>query len=263
MMEWQPDFPIKISEQQPIRISTEQSGNTNQQNNIPSPTVIDPIHQELKELFQAASALPKDSPRRRKLLNRLIEKMQQCGKLWTQKENPHHEDAESETWLYLVRKVNGDTDTDYDPEKGSLITLWNRTYKLKLDELTQARKNKQTQWEARQRVHPQRDSKTGQWQDPIDGIAEPAPVPSRLEQVQEWVEADATGKLSQTCIRKNRPDVTAQTVVLRMIQRAQQGEKWTLKQLAEEFGVPEGTMNSFWSQKCKPLLRELGQVARD
>lgn len=262
MMEFEPQLPTELSKRS-SQTTNGQLGNNGWRKDIPTHTVIDPIHQELKELFQQAVALPKSSPRRRKLIDRLIVRMQQSNKLWTDKQNPHHEDAESETWLYLIRKLNGETDKDYDPEKGSLITLWNRVYKWKLDELVNARKNKQTQWEASQRVHPRRDSETGQWQDPIASIAEPETVPSDLEVAQALIEADSTGRLSTTSIRRDRQDVTVQTIALEIVRRLRRGETWTLLQLSEHFQVPEGTMNSFWSQKCKPLLRELGQSAAD
>lgn len=262
MMEFEPELPTEVSEPS-SRTTNGQIGNTGQQQNIPPHTVIDPIHQALRELFQQASALPKSNPRRRKLIDRLIVQMQQSDRLWTDKQNLHHEDAASETWIYLIRKLNGETDTDYDPEKGSLITLWNRVYERKLRELSQARKNKQTQWEASQRVHPRHDSETGQWQDAIATVAEPESTPTDLEVAQALIEADPTGKLRQTSIRRDRLDVTVQTLALEIVQRLQRGEQWTLKQLAEHFQVPEGTMNSFWSQKCKPLLRELGQSAGD
>lgn len=261
-MEFEPTFSAKAAHQRLVQTSTPGLGNTGSQDNIAPPNVPDAIHQELKELFQQARELPKTSPRRRKLIDRLIVRMQQSNKLWTDKQNPWHEDAASETWIYVVRKLNGECGEDYDPDKGSPITLWNQAYKRKLTELSQG-KNKQMQWEAQRRVYPQRDSQTGQWQDPIDAVATPEPRTSELEEAESLIQADPTGRLTQSRIRRDRPEVTVKAVALEIIRRVKQGEDWTLQQLANHFDVPEGTMNSFWSQHCKPRLRELGQAANN
>jgi len=265
----------------------------------------DPIHQELKALatqirdlsdqiralIEQLTVLSEEDSQRavlglellklkrkqRKLRDQIVVKMQQSGKLWKDKGNPHSADAEQETWLYIIRKLDGDDIELYEPEKGSLTTLWNKTYQRKLTEL-----NQKAQQEARRREPHQQDAQTGQWHNPVDKVSVPVPdasltealpiefseatsppkafgfTPDWLESLKALIEADPKGKLKQTSIQ-GRPEVNVQAISLEIIRRLQRSEGWTLKQLAGQFGLQEGTMNSFWTRACKPALRELGK----
>lgn len=171
---------------------------------------------------------------------------------------PHYEDdllyveASIDAWDYIKRKIHGDIrgsgtaeEKAYDPDKGdaSPLTLWNINCKGAYEDKRQERKDliQETRLEAGE-------------------MAQADDEPSRLEKVRQEFELDPTGVLTTNFVRQTPPPpITVQSVLLCIYDYASCGEKWTLKQLAEEFNVPPGVMNGAWSRTIRPLLAEMGE----
>lgn len=72
-----------------------------------------------------------------------------------------------------------------------------------------------------------------------------------------WLETDPTGKLRNTHL-KNRPDITAQLVLLREF-KSQDKLKEVMEAIAKENGLKIERLQAFYYRKCKPLVAEFGK----
>ncbi|WP_139240639.1 hypothetical protein [Geitlerinema sp. PCC 9228] len=222
-----------------------------------------PIHEELKEIFRQALRAESEKERA-SLIRKGIGKMRAAPDrlFWCP---PNLEDellyfqAVDDAWDYIERKIHGDIrgkgtteEKKYDPDKGdaSPITLWNR----RCEKVYRGLQQDQPQFVSI-------DARTGEAFN-IEEVPQPASnqpsVSELLERVRQVLEEDAEGKYKNSYVRKTPPPpITAQQVFLEIYRRCVAGEQWTIQLLAEHFEVKEGTMNSAWSRKLRPLLQEV------
>lgn len=207
------------------------------------------FHQQLRQLVQEVCSYPRQSPQRRKGLNRIVRLIQQSRKLWREN-TAYYEDALQETWLYFSRNLCEATTADnpYNPEKGSVITWLNAYLKRRLQDWY----NQENQ-ERAMRMPPQR-SETGELLDPLDTVAAKPETPSIIDAIRAWAEADETGELRNTHV-KGHPAANCQVLILR---RLPPETKW--KDLAEEFGLSTPTLSGFYEKQCRPRLRQFCEL---
>lgn len=96
------------------------------------------------------------------------------------------------------------------------------------------------------------------------GYIDPAPLvlikpenPNLQMDLGEWLETDPTGILQKTHL-KNRPDITAQLVLLREF-KSQEKLKDVMKSIAQENDLRPERLKAFYYRNCKPLLVEFGK----
>ena len=203
------------------------------------------ISDDLTWLVQEACKYPPGHRKRQKILTRIIRLVDH--KLW--KENtPYYEDALQETWIYFCQNIcEQKTAKPYDPNKASIITWLNNYLRWRLkDGYIKIEKQK------KYRVSVQID-KNNKIIDPVDNLpAKPNFFPI-LQEIEEWATNDPEHKLSYAYLDRH-PQITCQLLILN---RLPPETPW--KNLAAEYGIPAGTLSSFYQRKCKPLLREFSK----
>jgi hypothetical protein len=207
--------------------------------------VTDPIEVEIKRLAKLACQHPPGSPQRQKYLTQIIRLATQ--KLWRDN-SLDYADAVQNTWVFFCRNLC-EGKNPYNSEVSSLSHWLNTHLKWRLHDLVIDRKT-----EDARRAKPIVDPSTGKMTDPLETVAaKESELPSMLEKVRDWVEADASGELRRVHIRKH-PEVTCQVLILRRLPPETQ---W--QELSAEFGLSISTLNSFYERQCKPRLRKFGQ----
>jgi hypothetical protein len=206
------------------------------------------LDEQLRLLVEETCQHPPKSRQRRQGLNKIIRLIKNSGKLWREN-TPDYEDAEQKTWLYFSRNLcEADTAKQkYDPELSSVTTWLNGYLKRRLQDChIETAKEKATRTAG---GIPGSDETI----DPVETLAAPPDIPPIEEDVRNWVETDADGELRRTHI-KNRPEVTAQLLILR---RLPPESKW--EDLSAEFGLGKSTLSEFYRRQCKPRLRKFGE----
>lgn len=232
-----------------------------------------PIHEELKEIFRQAKRAesPQERKRlRREGLRRMMAAPAQC--FWAGYPPQYRDDlryleAANYAWDYIERKIHGKIrgrgtaeEKAYDPDKGaSPITLWNQSCKGRYEDI----RTQQNEW-----INPNPiDPRTGELLN-IDDLPQPElednlSASERIYQVRQIVEADAEGKYKNHHVRKTPPPpITIQAAMLAICDITLRGEKWTLKKLAQQFGIPEGTINGKPKKTIGKFFREIGEIIR-
>ena len=201
--------------------------------------------QSLSQLVIEACKHSPRSKERQKILTKIIRLV--SAQLW-QENTPYYEDALQETWIYFCRNIcEGKASIVYNPNKASVVTWLNNYLKWRLkDGYIQVQKKKQLTI----------SSKVGENNrilDPIDSLSAQAYIPPLLEEIKQWALADPQNKLRKIYLDEH-PQITAQALILKRLP-----PESTWNKLAEEYGIPPGTLSSFYQRKCKPLLREYSQ----
>lgn len=191
----------------------------------------------LQKLIAETCQHPPDSLKRQLGLDRIIRRIINSGKLWTEN-TPYYEDALQQTWLYFCRNLCEATTTKepYDPQRSNIFTWLDRYLKGRLKDMYLKNCEKQKI----------------QVDDPEEIILTlPAPVNTipLEDQIREWAQADPTGELVATHIA-DRPELNCQLLILRRLPPKSQWEE-----LAAEFNISMSTLNSFYRRKCIPHLQ--------
>jgi hypothetical protein len=204
----------------------------------------DLLNEELHALIQQGLQYPQNSPQQRKIVNILVRKIQQSGRLW-RSSSPHYEDALLGTWHYFLRNLWEATKAEkpFSDPSCKVLPRLNTYLKFRLrDAEIAARK----EWQQRE----QSRSSDGEWQDIVEAI--PAPEPDeQIQALRELIDTDPTGELGTTHVR-GKPDITAQLLLQR---RGLKDEDW--KDLAADLKTRISTLSHFYQEKCLPLIRRL------
>ncbi|MEW6497463.1 MAG: sigma-70 family RNA polymerase sigma factor [Cyanobacteriota bacterium] len=185
------------------------------------------------------------SAQRQKNLTRIIRLV--SPKLWRE-HTPYYQDALQQTWVYFCQNICAgveNTGAPYNAERGSVITWLNFYLKRRLQDFY---------IESRKAPKKPKPDEGGETLDLIENYPANPDVPPLLDEVRQWVEADADGELSSIYIT-DRPDVTAQVLILR---RLPPETSW--KDLAAEFNLSISTLSSFYQRQCLPRLRKFGET---
>jgi hypothetical protein len=214
-------------------------------------------HLKLTNLVVEACQHPQSSVERQRVLNELVPRIQQSGKIW-RNSSPDYEDALQQMWLYFCDKPSA-----YDPTKASLITWFNRNLKWRLFDL-HTKKDKKPK-EKDKKPSTKKDKKPKEkviFVEPVrpDGtnIIEEIPAPDSYLDSEEdlwdfvctWIEKDTDGKFKGTHVR-DRPDVNAQVVCLGRLH----GKLW--RDLATELRSSIPVLSGFYRTQCIRLLKEI------
>ena len=199
----------------------------------------------LSQLAKAACQHPPGSRQRQKHLTQIIRLVNR--ELWREN-TAYYEDALQEMWIYFCQNIcEGKTAKRYDPERASVTTWLNKYLKWRLrDGYIQKERQKATK-------APTQVDENQKVIDPIANLPAPSTDNSLLEKVETWVKKDPQNKLRKIYL-DDYPHVTGQVLILK---RLPPETPW--KDLAAEYGIPAGTLSSFYQRKCKPLLREFGK----
>jgi hypothetical protein len=206
----------------------------------------DDFHQSIGRLVAQILTYPPDSAQRRRLLNQLVRRVMQSGKLWKEYK-PYYGDALQQMWEYCLTHLE-----EYDPSRAS-VTTWLNYYLKKRLRYFRDRSYR----ELNRRATPYTTSEDKDL-DPLDRVSAPEdiePVIDIWQHTLKWVETDPDGILRATCFRK-RPDINAQTLFLK---RFPSETPW--KDIAADFDLDEAEtkdLPKFYNRKCLPLLRNFG-----
>lgn len=201
----------------------------------------DRLNEELHALIREGLPHPPNSPQRRKIVNRIIRKIQQSGKL-LRSSSPDYEDVLSETWRYFLRNLwEADTADSFSDPACKIVNRLNKYLKFRVGD---ADRKARKEWQKRQ----QSRSPDGEWQDIAEAI--PAPEPdAKIEQLRERIRTDPTGELRTSHVR-GKPHITAQILLQR---RGLADEDWKI--LEADFKTRISTLSDFYQKKCLPLIR--------
>lgn len=217
--------------------------------------------QKLQDLMQQACAAPPKSAARRKLSDQLIRHLQsknipyspsydriaQAGTSGSRKQQLFHQEAANKTWLHFLLNLcecqTKNTQSPYvdntcEHVKGRLCTYYNK----RLDDLEEQDRKERN----RQFTMPAGDEDDRSLE---DILAAPADTPDLIQELRQWLQADASGVLRQTHLR-DKPAINVQVVLLR---RFCDDLPWA--DITAEFGVPQGTVYQFFRDRCLPLLQ--------
>ncbi len=209
------------------------------------------LDQSFNQLIRKTCACEKDSPQRQSNLDQLIRQLLASGKLWRKADIPEvdYQDILQKSWIYLCCNLceASTAALPYDPQRSSILTWINAyikmrvlDYRLELDRIKQ------------ERIFRKR-LENGTVLDPLALLPAPAEPPPILQEVLAWLERDSA-VLARVHLR-NHPDINCKALILRRL--PPNGTAW--KQLAQEFGVAESTLQGFYRQKCLPRLQEAGK----
>ena len=199
---------------------------------------------QLSRLIVETCQYPPGSLQRRSGLTKLIQAINQSGKLWYSYE-PFYEDALQQTWLYFCRNLcEANTGKRYDPNQSQVITWLNNYLKYRLLSF-----QKEIQQQNKQEVTLSL-TRVEQATDPIQQLPAAPETPPIWEQTLNWVKNDPDGELSSIHI-KNRLDITCQVLILR---RLPPPTDW--KTLEAEFNCSYSTLANFYKRQCRPRLRQ-------
>lgn len=205
------------------------------------------LHEHLRQLVRETCCHRHGSLARQRGLTTIIRLV--TPRLWRDA-SPYYQDALQKTWIYFCQNLcEGITGRPYDPDAASVVTWLNAYLKRRLQDGFIA-----VQQQQRLTVSADQPVREGDANLTVGNLIPAQPdVPPILEQVRQWAETDATQELQQVRLERN-PQVTCQLLILR---RLPPETPW--KALADEFGVPIGTLSSFYQRHCLPRLRQFGQ----
>ncbi|MGB6166268.1 MAG: hypothetical protein WBF52_01665, partial [Geitlerinemataceae cyanobacterium] len=94
----------------------------------------DRLNEELHALIREGLPHPQNSPQRRKIVNRIVRKIQQSGKL-LRSSSPHYEDALMETWRYFLRNLwEADTAEPFSDPACKILNRLNKYLKYRVQD---------------------------------------------------------------------------------------------------------------------------------
>ena len=206
------------------------------------------LDMDLRELVRVARQYPAGHLKRQQALTQIVRLVGRSRKLWTE-HSPDYEDALQQTWLYFCQNIcEAGTGEQYDPDRSSVITWLNRYLKWRLQNFYTARQTQQCRF-----LSGWIPITVLRTTDCMIDFPASSDIPPILEETRRWVQADPTGELSSTHLRR-RPDVTCQRLILR---RLPPETSW--ETLSIEFGVAVSTLSSFYQRQCLPHLRNFGE----
>lgn len=206
------------------------------------------LQPQLRQLIQETCQHQHGSPERQKGLTQIIRLV--GPRLWRDS-SPYYQDALQKTWIYFCQNLcEGITGRAYDPDSASVITWLNAYLKRRLqDGFIDLRRQQQ------QTISTDLPLKEGESGVTLGQQLPAQPdIPPILERVQHWAETDPDHELRQVRLDQH-PQITCQVLILR---RLPPETPWN--ELAKEFGIPMGTLSSFYQRQCLPRLRQFGQL---
>jgi hypothetical protein len=208
------------------------------------------LDQHLSQLICSACAHAQASQERRHQLDQLIRQLMASGKLWRRADIPEADFQEilQKSWIYLCGNLCEATTAaaPYDTTRSSVLTWINAYIKMRvLDYLLEREREKK-----RQAGGTMDD---GTVIDLIELIPSPVEPPPILQEMLAWVERDSS--VLRRIYLRDRPDVNSKTLILRRLPPRE--TSW--KQLAQEFGVAETSLQGFYRQQCLPRLKDAGR----
>ncbi|MEM6837892.1 MAG: hypothetical protein AAF609_13665 [Cyanobacteria bacterium P01_C01_bin.120] len=214
---------------------------------------MDELDRQLKELAAIAKAYSPKSLQRNKVMQRLLLLIERSGQLsykWRGKYPGLYSDALQETRLYIVRKID-----TYDPTRGKFMTWVN--FKLEREVLGRIKDDTDAQKESQEislyQPINRDDQESRKTQEDVLSNQEHIFL---SDQVRQIIEDDPDGFLKSRYIR-GRPDVNLQIVVIYLMNNK------NLRKLAENLGVNEQTMYSFFGRSRKELRSYFDRYLKD
>ncbi|MEO1428072.1 MAG: sigma-70 family RNA polymerase sigma factor [Cyanobacteria bacterium J06633_8] len=203
------------------------------------------LNEHLNQLATEVSGHPRGSLKRQQLLNKLIFRMQQSGKIWVAGDiiPEYYEDALQKTWFWFCKNIN-----NYDPSQANVITWFNAYLKFRILDI-----HREIAEENNSRVHKSEDDELN-FKDAVANIAAPKKPQPILEETLEWVESQGS-ELRRLHVRSS-PHINCQELFKHKLPP---NEK-TWRELAEKFGKRESTLNHFYNHKCLPCLLAFGRA---
>ncbi len=202
----------------------------------------------LNALIAEACQYPIGTVQRQQLLTQIISRIQKSGKIWKggamvgeHSIDDYHE-ALQQTWLYLCRNLNA-----YDPRKASITTWLNHYLRYRLLDIYQQRQ----QEHLRSQPFYSRSANDSDTDliDPIDRIPSPPPPSTLLEDLTQWIHANAT--LLKKKHVQHRSDINCYVLILH---RLPPETAWN--ELAQSLNTSISTLSNFYHRECLPRLRQ-------
>ena len=215
------------------------------------PLPMNELDSSFNQLIHIACACEKDSLQRQSHLDQLIRQLMASGKLWRQADIPEvdYQDILQKSWIYLCCNLceAATAALPYDPQRASVLTWINAYIKMRVLDYRLEKERMQ-----QERI-PGKRLEDGTVIDPIAMLPAPAEPSPILQEMLDWLERDSA--ILRRIHLRDRPDIHCKALILRRLPPNETA--W--KQLAQEFGVAESTLQGFYRLKCLPRLQEAGR----
>jgi hypothetical protein len=213
---------------------------------------LDALDLLLLKLYEEARQYSPRSFHRQRILNCMVAKIVKSKRLWSERCDVY-EDALQDSLVFFCRNLcESDTGKPYDSSRATMITWINfylkwRIHRLKGIQEKRFWKTASPWW-----------GNNGEMIDPLDLVPAPEPTPLVLDAILEWVQADPTGMLYSTHLRK-RPHVNCQFLLLRRLPPETHWQKIADEVNARfpeqpKVGIP--TLSALYIRKCLPMLKD-------
>lgn len=214
---------------------------------------MDELDRYLKGLAAEAKRHPPRSTQRRRAVNRLLEAIRQSGKLFCDGRYDFppevYHDALQKTFEYISKKVVD----DYDPTLAQMMTWVNKKLNFAFkDEIKNFKKERERKSREISSSNPlSQDNKST-----LEDILTSESAPFVSDQLRQILEEDPEGLFKAQHMR-GRPDVNFQTVALYRL------DNKNLRKLAENLGVNEQALYSFFNRSLKKLRPHIDRYLKD
>jgi hypothetical protein len=195
-----------------------------------------PLDQQLRALVQETCACQPGSLQRQRCLDKLIRELLASGQVWRRGNipEPDFQDLLQKSWIYFCQNLCEATTahTPYDPDRASVATWFNAYLKKRMLDywLTQQPPPEPDYWEP---------------------VAPPEPPPI-LEEVLAWLQKEQRA-LARVHVR-DHPEISCDRLIRRRLPPAT-----SYRLLAQEWQIPEATLQGFYQRECLPRLRQAGK----
>ena len=197
---------------------------------------MDELDKKLEELAKKAQNSPVKSLERQIALTRLIQAIQQSGKLYCRRYNYSddiYNEALQETWLYISRKID-----NYKPEVGKVLAWVNFILDKRYKDAI--RRHAKNNCKSLDEPICMEDSGTT-YLSVLDTIGQKIELDD-LETLKDILEEDAQGLFAQEHI-KHHPEANFREILLRRLDK----QPW--KDMSAEWGIGIPTLSSFY-RRC-------------
>lgn len=224
------------------------------------------MEKQLHQLINEVCEHPLKSPKRRKIMNRLLIEFQRLPKL-AKSSHPDYLDALNKTWEWVNRSICEQFDTS-KPMVEERLQQWINSYLYwRIKDLHSLDKNKVYSLDATTANNNTEITYLELLSEKGFDIPTRSGIDSYIEQLERgqrqnislklenYFEKDPEGKL-RNCHLRGNPECNCHILSQRRFLN-NPPEKFTV--LAKDFNVKYQTLKSHWERNCSPLLQEIAK----
>jgi hypothetical protein len=216
-----------------------------------------PQDERLCQLILNICLLSRDNPQRRKLVDRLLRKLQISPKL-SKVSHPYYYEAQNKTWLWLNKHLH-EFNPQHSPIQASLVTWVNGHLRYRIQDLYTSKNRKN------QNTLPLEALETSGFYGCLDALDLEIERMERQEKqdlardIAHYFQGDPQQEL-RNCHPRNRPDCNCQIIAQKLLVDESPAKMATI---ARQLNIKEQTIRSFWRRtgfsKIKKIAVKLAE----